>query len=362
MLTRSSLGKNAFVDDLQRLRAWSYARQRLREPARSLAQALDSVVAVYATHPTAPLALWARTKSFRSADYRRFDRVGKGVRFPAMRATVFLVPTEHAARIFTATHPSAPPSVRRLTRLEISEEAYERLTSKILSAALQPASKKQLEETTGIQSSEMAALLRGLRIEGRILSLAGESLLSSPHRFVATLAWVPGGLDAGDPAESLAWLAGRYLRGYGPVRTADFAWWAGVSQTAAKGALAEHHTIDVGEGRHLLADEEASFAKAEPLRNEIALLPKWDAYTMGLGPDGRQRFVHPDVQARVYTPIGTGLAGDGNPMVLVDGEAVATWTFSLKAGADLQPFDKLGAKTKKRVDEKLDEITALLRT
>jgi hypothetical protein len=62
----------------------------------------------------------------------------------------------------------------------------------------------------------------------------------------------------------------------------------------------------------------------------------------------------------VYTPIGTGLSGDGNPVVLINGEAVATWTFSLQDGAKLQPFDKLTAWAKKRVDEKLDEIARLL--
>ncbi|MEA2485150.1 MAG: hypothetical protein QOD46_261, partial [Actinomycetota bacterium] len=135
-----------------------------------------------------------------------------------MRGTVFLVPTENAEHIFAATHASAAPSVRRLTRLEISTADYERSAKKILSAAHEPASKKQLEEATGIGAGEMGAFLRGLRIEGRILSLAGNSFLSSPHRFVATETWVPEGLDAGDPSESLAWLAGRYLRGYGPAR------------------------------------------------------------------------------------------------------------------------------------------------
>jgi hypothetical protein len=349
-----------WVDDIQRLRAWSYARQQLGTPAGSPGQALDAVVAVYSTHPTAPLALRARTGAFSLAGYRRFDRDRRGVRFPAMRGTVFLVPSKNAARVFTATHPSAAPSVRRLTRLEISTEDYERFAKKILSAAQEPVSKKRLEEATGINAGEMGAFLRGLRIEGRMLTLAGDSLLSSPHRFVATSAWVPLGLNAGDPSESLAWLAGQYLRSYGPARAADFAWWAGVTKTAATRAFESHHTIDVGEGRHLLAKDEASFGKVQPLRNALTLLPKWDAYTMGLAPDGRQRFVHPDVQKRIYTPIGTGLSGDGNPAVLLNGEAVATWTFSLKEGANVQPFDKLGAKTNRRVTEKLDEIAALL--
>jgi hypothetical protein len=81
---------------------------------------------------------------------------------------------------------------------------------------------------------------------------------------------------------------------------------------------------------------------------------------MGHAPDGRRRLVHPDVQKRVYTPIGVGLPGDGNPVVLVDGEAVATWTFTLKEGPAVQPFDTLVLAVRRRVDAKLDAIAALL--
>jgi hypothetical protein len=81
---------------------------------------------------------------------------------------------------------------------------------------------------------------------------------------------------------------------------------------------------------------------------------------MGHAPSGRHRFVHPDVQSRVYTPIGAGLPGDGNPVVMVDGEAVATWTFTLKDGANVQPFDTLGPKIRARIDERLGAVVGLL--
>jgi hypothetical protein len=177
---------------------------------------------------------------------------------------------------------------------------------------------------------------------------------------VAASSWIPGGLDGGDRDDALKWLAGEYLRGYGPARVADFAWWAGVTKKAATGALAPHDTVDVGNGLLLRAEDQRKFEGVKPLRNSIALLPKWDAYTMGLAPDGRERFVHPSVQRRVYTPIGTGLAGDGNPIVLMDGDAIAIWTFTLKQGPSLQPFDKVPPKTKRRIDDKLIEVAALL--
>jgi hypothetical protein len=277
-----------------------------------------------------------------------------------MRGTVFLVPSKHAARTFTATHPSPAQPLRPSTRQKISTKEYERVAKRILAAAQEPVSRKQLETTVGIRGDELGTILRGLRIEGRLLTLAGDSLLMSPHRFVDATGWLSDGLDAGDADDALAWLASEYLKGYGPARLVDFAWWAGVTKTAAKRAFDGHDTTDVGEGLRLLAKDESKFHQVRPLRSAVALLPKWDAYTMGLAPDGRQRLVHPDVQRRVYTPIGTGLAGDGNPIVLIDGQAAATWTFSLKDGAHVQPFDKLGVRVVRRVGAKLDEIAALL--
>jgi len=60
------------------------------------------------------------------------------------------------------------------------------------------------------------------------------------------------------------------------------------------------------------------------------------------------------------TPIGVGLPGDGNPVVLVDGQAVATWTFTLKGGPTVQPFDTLGPRIRRKVNEKLGAVARLL--
>jgi hypothetical protein len=348
------------VDLTDRLRAWSYKRQRIGDPARSVLEALRAVVAVYSTHPTAPLALWARTRSFTAAGYRRLDRDGVAVRLPAMRRTVFLVPRRDAARVFTAVRPSPAHALRPLKRHGFSTRDYERLAERILAEAQEPAAARQLRVVAGIAGSELATVLRCLRYEGRLLALSGDSLVASPHRYVATGAWVPEGLDAGERNEALAWLAGRYLGAYGPARVEDFAWWAGVGRRAAAVAVAAHDTVEVGEGLLLPAADRPGFARVRPIRGTVDLLPKWDAYTMGHAPSGRRRLVDPDVQHLVYTPIGVGLAGDGNPVVLVDGQAVATWTYTLRDGGAIQPFDTLGPRTRRRVEAELDSLAGLL--
>jgi hypothetical protein len=288
------------------------------------------------------------------------DRDKKALRIPAMRGTVFLVPRASAARIFTACKPPASRITGALKRHDFSPTDYAGFAKKILRAATKPVDKDVLEPVVGIKGMQLSTVVNCLRYEGRLLSLAGDSLNLGRLRFVATSTWTPEGLDAGDLAEALSWLAGEYLRGYGPARVEDFAWWAGVTKKAARQAIEAHDTVDVGNGLLLTKKDESAFARTKPLKNTVDLLPKWDAYTMGYAPDGRRRFVHPDNQAAVYTPIGPGLPGDGNPVVLVDGQVAATWTFTVKDGPAVQPFDTLGPRVRKRVDEKLKEIAGLL--
>lgn len=342
------------------LRAWSYERQLLGTLASTIIAALSEVVAVYATHPTAPLSLRARCRSFSAAAYRGIDSRRAGLRFPAMRATVFLVPQKNASRVFTASRPSRSHALRPLKRHGFSETDYERFATRILPVADEPKGRAELEEAAGISGAELGTVLRCLRYEGRLLNLAGKSLNSSPHRFVATSSWIEGELVEGSTDEARAWLAGEYLRAFGPARSQDFAWWSGCTKAQATKALAHHDTIDLGDGLLLRAQDERNFARVRPVRNSISLLPRWDCYTMGHAPDGRRRFVHPDLQERVYTPIGVGLPGDGNPVVLVDGEVVATWTYSKKEGPRVQELDPLSSKARMKVDEELESIVSLL--
>lgn len=347
------------MDLVERLRAWTYGRQRLGGRARTPEDALRDVVAVYATHPTSPLALAVRTRSMSAARYRRIDRDGTGLRIPAMRRTLFLVPRANAARIFTAVRRPESDVVRSLRRHGMSLEDYARVAERVLERARAPVEARALHDV-GVEGQPLGSVLRCLRYEGRLLALAGDSLMSSAHRYVATDAWAPEGLDGGAPDDALAWLAGEYLRGYGPARVADFAWWAGVTKRAAATAVGTHDTVDVGDGLLLHARDEAAFGRVRPLRGTVDLLPKWDAYTMGHAPDGRARFVHPDVQRAVYTPIGTGLAGDGNPVVLVDGAVAGLWTYTLKDGAHVEPFDTLGPSVRRTVDDRLEKVARLL--
>jgi hypothetical protein len=241
----------------------------------------------------------------------------------------------------------------------------------MLTAAAQPAPSAALGEAAGVSGGMLATLLRCLRHEGVLLPIGGGSLWAEQFRYVASEVWAPELAAAFADAplagedrvhDALVSLAGDYLRAFGPARVADFAWWSGVKRRTATAVLAVHDTIDVGDGLLLPRADLAGLEAVRAPRNSVDLLPKWDSYTMGLAPDGRARFVHPDVQRRVYSQGGGGtLPGDGFPVVLVDGEAVGLWRLTAKDGASIELFDVVGARTRARIDVRIAEVAALFR-
>jgi hypothetical protein len=342
------------MDLVERLRAWSYQRQRLGDPAATPREALRSVVGVYSAHPTAPLALAARTRRMTADDFRALDRKKQALRIPAMRLSIFLVPKSSTAKIFTALRPPLDFILNRLTHDEALIRDYEKIAKRILAAAPEPRTAQELQEPADV-GKNLSLMLRSLRYEGRLLAVGAEGLRSDALRYVATSKWVPRDLDGGDEEKALAWLAGEYLQAFGPTRVADFAWWTGVKRPAAATAFEAHKTVEVYDGLLLPAAQQKAFEAVKRPKGKVDLLPKWDSYTMGLAPDGRQRFVHPDVQKKAYTP-----AGDGNPVVLVDGQVAGTWNLTVKDGASVDLFDSLGPSARRRLDKRLEEVAALL--
>jgi hypothetical protein len=75
---------------------------------------LRDVVAVYSSHPTAPLALLSRSTSFDAEHLGELEQRREVFRIPAMRQSIFLVPAETAPRIFAATRLPLEMHARRL--------------------------------------------------------------------------------------------------------------------------------------------------------------------------------------------------------------------------------------------------------
>src|SRR5437868_4318347 len=85
---------------VERLSAWSYRRQLFDCACTEPFGALRSVIGVYSTHPTAPLALLARCADLTPGAFTALEQRRHAVRLPAMRGSGFLLPRETAHLIF----------------------------------------------------------------------------------------------------------------------------------------------------------------------------------------------------------------------------------------------------------------------
>ena len=325
---------------IEQLRAFTYERQRLGGAAPNAARALQDVIGVYSSHPSAPLSLHARAKTM---DAKAFHRL-KAVRLPAMRQSIHLLPAKTAHLAYRAAPASPADRKKRMKHFKLTEKRYETLREQILKAATEPLTLPELREAVGAQAEELKGVSAQMTRDAELVRVGAKGLRSNELRYQAIeLAEAPAD-------EALEWLAGEYLRAFGPVRQKDFVWWAGVTAGRAKQALAAHETEELDGGLLIHAKDVKAFEKAAKPKGTVDLLPKWDVLTMGYAPDGRDRFAHPDVVKQCYD-----FRGDGRPVILIDGEAAGTWE---KAEVDL--FDKATAKVRKAIDERIEAVKAFL--
>jgi hypothetical protein len=323
---------------IERLRAFTYQCQRLGRGAADAARALEHVIAVYSSHPSAPLSLFARAGQMDAKAFHRLD----ALRLPAMRQSIHLLPAKTAHLAYHAT--PAPPADRqkRMRHFKLTEKRYQELRELILKAATEPLTLPELREAVGAEPDELKGVSAQMTRDAELVRVGATGLRSNELRYRAIE------LEPADPDEALEWLAGEYLRAFGPARRKDFAWWAGVGAGRAKQALAAHDTEELDGGLLIRTEDRRAFEQATPPKG-VDLLPKWDSYTMGYAPDGRDRFAHPDVVKQCYD-----FRGDGRPVILVDGQAAGTWD----KGVEL--FEKATPKLRQAIDERLDAVNAFL--
>lgn len=331
---------------LDAVRAFTYERQRLGRAADGPLAALQDVLAVYSSHPSAPLALAARSAHMNPAGFRAL--AARAVRLSAMRGSVHLMLPADAARAFAALPEPAAARAQRLRTFGLTEKRYAELRADLLAAAQEPRTQAELTEAVGAPPGEVKGATAVMARAGELARVGAPGLRSNLLRYVVH-EHPPHARD-----EALAWLAGEYLRTLGPARLEDATWWLGVTKGRAAAALAEHDTVDVGSGLLLRAEDEPAFAAA-PAPRGVDLLGKWDPLTMGHAPGGRARA---GLVAQCYD-----FRGDGLPVVLVDGQAVATWVLTARGkrlAFALEPFTGIPTRTRTAIDRRAGELATLL--
>lgn len=309
--------------DLEQIRWWSWRRQRLDRASRGIDDCLRSIIGVPSANPMGSLSLLARVPRLMQGMVDGAISSKIAVRLPAMRGTVWMLHAETAHMAMRATF--APPGLRAMLKREgLTEEDYERLERDVLLAAGRPMLPDEIKEAINDPPAKLNPILNAMTAAGKLMRIKAKSPLSNAFTYAATRVWLGHELPEVDPAEALVWLAGDYLKGYGPASAEDFAAWAGVEPERAAAAMAAHDPADLGDGLLMWQSEVHAFEGTRSVANRVNLLPALDSYTMGYAESSRARFADPEVMPFLYDK-----GGNSTSVILIDGTVAGLWDFTL---------------------------------
>lgn len=351
----------------EKLRAWSFQQQNLAQGASSLETALQATIAVYSAHPSGPLALWARTSNFNEADFIRLDTEKLAFRTPAMRESNFMVPSESAATLRFATLPGSddPGWEKRYSQKgrEIPPAKYPEWAKELSERCQEPRTVSELKKEITFDPDKLKFMLNRMAFEGHILRVGAQSLRSNIISYVAADSWSAGKFKATDPDQALAWLAGEYLRAFGPAREKDFRWWAGVSSERSKAALAQNEIVELEQDLLIRKEDKQEWDAFEEKTNDVLhLLPQWDPYTMAYAPDGRDRQIASEHLGRLFGKLGA-TGGNALGAVMLDGLVIGVWTSRFKGKVMQVSLDRLTDWSKSleaKVAKRFEEVALLM--
>lgn len=292
--------------------------------------------------PSGLLSLAVRLRAFEPAALDRAIREDRSVvRVPAMRGSLYLLPTTFAADGLALSRPGMVRSTLRSAGVDEGTYASladtvegalagNRMTGAEIRRAL--AANQNPEHLAG---EVFTLLLRSLSHEGRILRVGVRGgVTSQMFEYARTEEWLGAPLRIPDETEALVRLLPLYLDAHGPSSVKDVAWWAGVRLKVARAALQRVAPREVrleGSQETLYASEAA--VEARDRHDEgtfVTLLPHWDAYL--LAHVDRTRYIPSKWMDRVVDR-----GGNTTNVVLRDGETAGVWDYS-RAALEYAPF------------------------
>lgn len=177
------------TDINKKFQHWSFTRQCLDKNETNLLTVLRGVIGVYSSHPSGPLSLLARVKSFSEEDFVKLDKQKLTLRIPAMRQSVYILPREFVPKIFSATiAPSDDPAwEKRYSQKgrEISPDKYQIWKKAIIKIAAKPLQLKNLKDKVDVPGDKLKIVMNRMAFEGDLLRIVAESLRSNTISYVS---------------------------------------------------------------------------------------------------------------------------------------------------------------------------------
>jgi hypothetical protein len=305
----------------------------------------------------AKLAFRARARELTAADVDRARTEERSLlRAWMMRKTVHLIPSEDAGWLL----PLFSEQIVRWSRKRLADFGLDRNRQDRALALLH----RVVDEDGPLTRPELAVRLSEAGFETAnefkvhlwlLATLDGELCLG-PDRggqtcLVRTRDWI-GEPQRRPREDSLAELARRYLRAYGPATERDLARWAGLPLRDARMGLervaAELGQLSVGDETLLTLGPSPRVARGRVVR----MLGAFDNYNLAYESRG---FAVSRDHAKQLVPGG----GIIRPAIVVDGVVVGTWS-SKRSGSRLEvsvePFDELSPETAQALDAEVADI------
>jgi hypothetical protein len=364
-------------------RARLIERHRLAVPADSVVDAVDAIIALHGTDPTAVyLSAWARTGCAAGDVDEAVYAERSLVRMLGMRRTMFVVPAGLVPVVQAACTDDVAKRLRRQLEKDLAAGGVGDgdpggwLTDvgsgvlRVLHARGGGASGAQLSEGEPRLRTQLSYALDKsyggtVNITSRVLTLLGaEGRLVRGHRrggwtsgqfeWFAASAWL-GPPAAGRGLASGAArveLARRWLRSFGPAPASDLQWWAGWTGGQTKAALAALPTVEVdldGQPGVALADDLSFPGEIQAV---ASLLPALDPTPMGW--QGRDWFLG---RHRAALFDRTGNIG---PTVWWEGRVVGGWAQRASGEIVLRLLEDIGADGTAAVSGQASRLEAWL--
>jgi hypothetical protein len=336
------------------------ASQRLHRPTaiRHPVDVIREAGPVQAQEPRAArLAFRARSRDLEAADIDSARTEERSLlRAWTMRKTIHLVPSEDAGWLL----PLFAPAIVRWARKRLADFGLDRAGQDRALAVLHravdqhgPLTRPELAECLSEAGFNTA---NEFKVHLWLLATLDGELCLGPDRngstcLVRTADWL-GELERRPRDESLAELARRYFRGYGPATDRDFVRWAGLplrdGRLGMKLIATELDEVKV-RGQTLVRLKRAPRSPARPV---VRLLGAFDNYNLGY--ESRDFAVDAEHVKRIAP--GGGII---RPTLTVDGRFVGTWS-SRRSGRRLavtvEAFGELGRDTQRAITEEVADL------
>ena len=347
-------------------RARLVERHRLAVAADSVVDAVDAIIALHGTDPTAVyLSAWARTGCAPEHLDEAIYTERSLVRMLGMRRTMFVVPAGLVPVVQGACTDDVAKRLRRQLEKDLAAGGVGdgdpggwlrdvgSGVLRVLAARGGGASGAQLSEGEPRLRTQLSVALDKsyggtFNITSRVLTLLGaEGHLVRGHRrggwssgqfeWFAASTWLgtaagDGGLDGGAARVELA---RRWLRSFGPAPVSDLQWWGGWTGGQTKAALAALPTVEVeldGQPGVALADDLEFPGSIPPV---AALLPGLDPTPMGW--QARDWFLGPH-RAPLFDR-----TGNIGPTVWWEGRVVGGWAQRASGEIVFRLLEDIGA-------------------